>query len=431
MKPVNFFPLIALLLLSLQSLAQDGYNIRIDVTDAKDQTLMLSYFKGSASQHSLIDSLPITASRQTVELKSADKIIGGIYQLSFKGAAKNNINIVVDNGARLTFDLQGSTLLLLKPKDALSKDFILFQTATHSFEDKNTALNQLIQKYPTSAVALFAHLELKKTAAELAKADTGSISTRNQYFKDIDLQDKRLPLMPNAYSFLFDYMNLLPINNENYQDNVDLFFKNMDCNSRNYMFYLDWVFKNLTYYQRYELTNTYRYVYSMYLDKEACKKRDEKFYNKMTESLKALDQLPIGTVIPAFDMEDSTGKEYHSQEIYPRSKYTFLAFYDPDCSHCQEAMPKVAAYFEAYQPNTDLVQQVAFINSKDVSKWYPFIQQNKLQQWLNVKAYKGDTKYLNDLKVFANPQFFLLDAKGTILLKRFNTDELNTILHKK
>jgi len=398
--------------------------------NAKGNMLAVSYFKGTAAQRYRIDSIMIDADRQSVVFKDTQKIISGIYQLNFKDDPKSAINIAVDNGARLKFTLDGTSLLLLKPEDKLNRDFLLLQTATTSLDDKKKGLQGLIKDHPQSVAALFAKLELKKAEAWMAKADSGAAKVRTGYFKDIDLQDKRIPLMPNAYSYLFEYMNLTPVSNENYQDNVDMLFENSDCNSRNYMFYLDWVFKNLAYYERYNLNNTYRYVYSMYLDKDACKKRDEKFYNKITDGLKKLDELPVGTVIPAFEMEDAGGKVYHIRNICPNVCYTFLAFYDPDCSHCQEMMPKVEAYFEANKQTLKQVQKIAFINSKDAAKWQSFIQDYKLTEWLNVKAVKDDMQYMDDLKVFTNPQFFLLDDKGTILLKRFNVDELNAILQR-
>jgi thiol-disulfide isomerase/thioredoxin len=431
MKSIKIFILIPFFLLSLKCFAQDGYSINIDVNKAKGKLLTLSYFNGTISQRSQIDSVLITADKQMVAFSNTKKIIGAIYQLNLKDEPKNTINVAIDNGAKLNFTLDGTNLSLLKPSDNLNKDFILFQTATTTVDDKKIRLQQLIKSYPNSITALFAKLELKKLDANFAHTYSSTErKTRDAYFNGIDLQDKRIALLPNAYSFLYEYMSLLPVTNENYQDNVDLLFKGADCNSKNYIFYLDWVFKNLTYYQRYNLSNTYRYVYSMYLDKDICKSRDDKFYNKTTESLKKLNELPIGTVIPDFKMEDSVGKMYDIKSIYSKGDYTFLSFYDPDCSHCQEMMPKVASYFEANKQSSKQVQKIAFINSKDIAKWQAFIQEYKLTDWLNVKTVKDDMKYMNDLKVFTNPQFFLLDEKGTILLKTFNVDELNAILKK-
>jgi thiol-disulfide isomerase/thioredoxin len=422
----------AMLCLTAQSFAQNGYSISIDVANAKNKMMTVSYFKGSPNQKYQTDSVLINADKKLVTFKVPDRIIGAIYQLGFKDDPKNTINIAVDNGSNLHFTLDGTMLLLLKSKEKLNKDFILYQTATSNFDQRKEKLSLLVKDYPESSVALFSKFEMKKAEVTLKNPDSAAnIKLRDDYFKDIDLQDKRIPLMPNAYSYLFEYMNILPINNDNYQDNVDLLLKNSDCSSRNYSFYLDWIFKNISYYQRYNLTNTYRYVYSMYLDKEVCEKNNEKFYNKMTDGLKALDELPIGSVIPAFDMEDSLGKGYNIQSIYPNSKYTFLSFYDPDCSHCKEIIPKVEAYFEQHKKYDNQLQKVAFINSKDSSKWQSFITTNKLENWLNVRSKKDDTKYLNDLKVYSNPQFFLLNDKGVILLKSFNDDELNAILNSK
>jgi hypothetical protein len=148
------------------------------------------------------------------------------------------------------------------------------------------------------------------------------------------------------------------------------------------------------------------------------------------KSLKKTDELAIGAIIPAFEMEDSTDKSYNIRNICPNVSYTFLVFYGTDCKDCGEVMPRVDRYFETNKQSFRQVLKIACTTSKDKSKWTSLIQEYKLGSWFNLRAVKKDLKYMDGLKDISTPVFFLLDDKGTILLKDFNVDELNAILQK-
>ncbi|MEI9958822.1 MAG: hypothetical protein WDM90_21490 [Ferruginibacter sp.] len=161
------------------------------------------------------------------------------------------------------------------------------------------------------------------------KQDVNNTKLRDEYFNDIDKQDKRLQLLPNTFTFLNSYFSLPPINNTNYQAGVDSLLKNSDCDSKNYIFYLTWLFKNIAYLHQYKLNNTFKYVYSTYIDKEPCKTNNPVLYVRTTADYKELDGLVIGNTIPDFDMQDSIGNAYSIKSLLAKSKYTFIAFFDP------------------------------------------------------------------------------------------------------
>lgn len=100
-----------------------------------------------------------------------------------------------------------------------------------------------------------------------------------------------------------------------------------------------------------------------------------------------------------------------------KAKYTFLMFYDPDCSHCKETIhqlrdtPQLVQLFDRLQ-----VQVLAIDPWGDRAKWKAY-QTELSDKWIN--GFDSDSKILSfnlyDLK--ASPTIYLLDENKKVLLK--------------
>ncbi len=100
-----------------------------------------------------------------------------------------------------------------------------------------------------------------------------------------------------------------------------------------------------------------------------------------------------------------------------KAKYTFLMFYDPDCSHCKETIhqlrdtPQLVQLFDQLQ-----VQVLAIDPWGDRAKWKAY-QTELSDKWIN--GFDSDSKVLSfnlyDLK--ASPTIYLLDENKKVLLK--------------
>ncbi|UAY53579.1 TlpA family protein disulfide reductase [Ferruginibacter albus] len=414
--------------------AQNGYSITIDMQKTYSGKMYLSLYQGTYSKTAVIDSFVVSGSEATIKFDQPKRILGGIYQLSYQGDIKpdknDKINIAVDNGAILHFTLIGPKLGALEIASSLNADYLYLQRVANDPASKKEKLQTLQKKYSTSIIALWATLELKKIASDELTANANKVQYRNNYFSNFNLQDKRLQILPNIYSALNDYMTILPVVDSNYQSNVDVLLKGMDCNTRNYTFYLDWIFKNIIYYQQKKLEKTYNYVYNRYLNSEDCKKADSTLYARITNELNRVVNTPIGSIIPSFKMSDSADNYYTIDSLKLNAPYSFIAFFDPDCPHCQEIMPKVSAFFAAANFK-DSIQKIAFLNAPyDSAQWHSFIVKSKLEHWLNVKAYQNDTEYMIDLKLTGNPNFYLIDNTGKILLKSADGEMIKSVINK-
>ncbi|MCS4227903.1 DUF5106 domain-containing protein [Sphingobacterium sp. BIGb0165] len=100
-----------------------------------------------------------------------------------------------------------------------------------------------------------------------------------------------------------------------------------------------------------------------------------------------------------------------------KGKFTFLIFYDPDCTHCKETIhqlrdtPQLVELFSQLQ-----VQVLAIDPWGDPSKWKNYMPEMS-EKWIN--GFDTDSKILSfnlyDLK--ASPTIYLLDENKKVLLK--------------
>ncbi len=402
--------------------AQNGYSLNVKFSKVNQDSLNLSVYGGTTSKSYTIESLSTNQKKAT--FFQDQKIIGGIYQLQFKGAEKNDyINIVMDNGANISLTITGDDLKKITSSDPLNTLFIQAQN-TYNVEQRKSLFMQILEQFPSSVASLYAQLELKELELQSLSQDSEiRRDFRDKYFENIDLNDKRIPLLPNIYSSLFQYVKILPINNENYIQAIDHLLEGQNCDSRNFQFYLEWAFMNIEYLNRYNLYDSFLHTFNTYLNKSECIVKDEKFYKSIVKNLQNYEKVPIGSTLPDFKMVSKEGKESHISDIYPDHDYTFIAFYDPDCSHCKKKMPEITEFFNTLDSPYD-IHQVAFLNAHSDYAWEYFIKEKKLTGWEHVKSEDKSLQYIKDLDVFANPAFFLVDREGKIIMKKYIPEEM-------
>ena len=122
-----------------------------------------------------------------------------------------------------------------------------------------------------------------------------------------------------------------------------------------------------------------------------------------------------GQLAEDFSYELANGKKQKLSQT--KAKYTFLLFYDPECSHCKETIhqlrdtPQLVQLFEQHQ-----VQVLAIDPWGDRNKWKNYMPEIS-EKWIN--GFDSESKILSfnlyDLK--ASPTIYLLDANKRVLLK--------------
>jgi thiol-disulfide isomerase/thioredoxin len=121
-----------------------------------------------------------------------------------------------------------------------------------------------------------------------------------------------------------------------------------------------------------------------------------------------------------------------------KAPYTFLAFWDPTCSHCKVEIPRLDSFYKASWKNLEVKIFSVNINFKELAAWKIFIQENHLETWTH--AYQTEEDLNKEIKaglpttirqqydVFKTPTFYLLDANKKIIAKNLSLEQFNDFL---
>jgi thiol-disulfide isomerase/thioredoxin len=410
--------------------ALDGYELSINTTNLKGKKIELCLYYGLYGEKSIADSITIKSDVQKVLFTKTQKVYGAIYLLRIANQ-KETVDLVIDNGERLTINLTKPEVTNLEIlKNTKNEEFLAYQKNISDKNSEEAILNRnaLIAKYPTSALALY--FKIQNKIASKPTSDSSQLKIfQDSFFSDIKITDPRMFLMPNLYQMLYKYVSSSTINNVNYQNSIKTILGDLKCNSNNYKAYTKWFLSNFLYYESYNLEESYLYFFKNFIDVKDCNNfTDAELagYRNKTETIKTI---PLGTKIPNLIVQDTEGTEFNLYQNLPNFDFTYIAFFSPSCSHCNETMPKVQEYFEALQKNNPFLkfQLIAVLNDDDTSLWQKFITDKKIQNWKNVKT-KGETRdFQKDFNAYANPNFVLTDKVGTIILKSYNAKALNEV----
>ncbi|GGP01690.1 hypothetical protein GCM10010992_03080 [Cloacibacterium rupense] len=397
------------------STKSDGYIINIKTQNLAGKTIKLSIYSGSYKQAYRIDSVKVKTNSETISFKQKQKIIPVIYQMAISGKPAKS-DILLSNGNVLNFALNTDNANELTTNDALNKSFLEYQKMPAS-EQKNTALKTLQAKFPQNeALKIFTLFELRKTLKKPNNIDGATF--RKSLLNGVNLNDKAIQLMPNAYAFLNNFFSALPIDNENYKSGVDLLLNKQNCESPNFKFYVEWIFKNLELHQTQNINDTAQYVFNQYVNTKSCVELQNSFYNSTFKKLSSFTKLPVGAVLPEFEMKKINGETYRFSD-FKNEKVNIVMFYDPLCEHCQTEVPKLTKEIEELEKETNQkIGKLAILNGSS-TLWKDFVDKNNLKDWVNVTYKEGDTKTQENLDAFANPKFYILDKNGKIILKTY------------
>lgn len=409
----------------------NGYVISIVAKNIQNEKLLLYMQYGTSKKQIVTDSTVIKTNDQKIEFKEDKKIIGAIY--FFKLASQSNpIELAIDNGARFSITINDKNIDNLQVNNSdLNKDFINFQRQNRatSVEEKTAARTLLMQKYPTSVLHLYLAIE-NKIVAPIPTTDVEKIGYRDTYFNFMKRDDKRVYLLPNINKFLYRFIQILPITNENYIANIEVALKGLDCNAKSYAVFAKYFLSNLTFFESKNLELAYNYLYTNYVKDNPCKAFTNSDMNSYSNRFDTNQKVPMGATIPEATFSTKDSVTVSLSKVYSENDYTFIAFYSPSCPHCEEKMPQVAAYFNTAAkrlPNKK-IQLVAILNDVIEEKWQSFIIAKNLTNALNLKSTDATRKYQQDLNAFSNPCYYLVDKSGKVLLKSFNTQALNELM---
>ena len=108
-----------------------------------------------------------------------------------------------------------------------------------------------------------------------------------------------------------------------------------------------------------------------------------------------------------------------------KKDFTVLYFWEPDCGHCQEATPKLKAYYD--KAKNDGVEVFAVCTQSNKAKWEKYIQDNKLE-WINGWDPQRITNFDYYYNVQSTPGIYILNRNKIIIAKKLPVETIGSFI---
>lgn len=150
----------------------------------------------------------------------------------------------------------------------------------------------------------------------------------------------------------------------------------------------------------------------------------------------------IGDKAADLEMLDTDNKPSSLYNV--QADYTVVCFWDPNCGHCKEVVPKLDSVYKAGWKNHNVkIFGVLTPDGKDANvmpAWKDFISSRGLGEWVhvyqtketeakNVAEQRPSFRQLYDVTM--TPTLFLLDKEKRIIAKKLTWEQLNDLLEVK
>ncbi|MEY4457138.1 MAG: hypothetical protein RLY15_1402 [Bacteroidota bacterium] len=159
----------------------------------------------------------------------------------------------------------------------------------------------------------------------------------------------------------------------------------------------------------------------------------------ITERAYSMMANQLGLPAPALDINTIDDKPFSLYKT--AAPYTFIAFWDPTCSHCKVEIPQLDSMYKASWKALGVQIIGVNINYKELPAWKKFIADNQINNWFHVYQTEAAlNKEITNQKpttirqlydVFKTPTFYLLDANKRIIAKNLTLNQFDDFLKSK
>ncbi len=444
-----------------------GYQITATVLPFSNAQLYLGSYYGKYK--TLADSA-VTDANGTAVFKGAKKLDKGIY---FLVSPSKSILFEVLMDDKQHFSVKADTSHIESVVFTGSEENTAFQNYTKFLSQHVpaiTALKTQLQSAKTKA-------DSAKIQADLQKQDEVLTSYRNNiikndsasmlslFFKTVKRPEVPTGIKPNtaeAFYYVKDHFwDDVPFDDSRllhtpfFDPKVDEYFKfyvspQPDSISQevNYMLLSSRTNKDMFQYLLGKFTDKYINPEIMGQDKVFLFLFDNYFSKGDTAWLKpdqrkyifnraySLMANQLGEPAPVLDLTDTSGK---SRSLYnEKAPFTFVIFWDPNCSHCKIEVPRVDSIYKAKWKKDGV--KIFAVNTSDaaVIAWKDFIKEHHLGEWTNVYQTKeaktadevaNRANYRQLYDVFQTPTMYLLDKDKHIVAKGLSLLQFDEVMN--
>lgn len=268
---------------------------------------------------------------------------------------------------------------------------------------------------------------------------------KRHYFDNFDYTDPSLLRTPFYDKKVNDYIEkVVPQIPDSINKELDILLTHAKPNEEVFRFLLVTFFNHFANSQIMgfdavfvHLSEKYYIPYATWSDKEyidklkkEIAKRKPTLLGNITPNLK-LVELPADHFIAAekdtaLKSNPYVGNTLNIHDV--QAKFTVIAFWEADCSHCKKAIPQLHTLYEELKNKGVKVVAIHTISSVEGKrKWIDFVNEHSLYDWVNAwSPYSLDYKDIYD--VYTTPVIVVVDENKKIIAKKISPEQVKEII---
>jgi len=464
---------------------QNGYEIKLSIPNAPNQTLYLGHHFGSSMY---VNDTVILNAQGVGSFNGREILPGGMYIVYF-AKTRTYFDILLDKSQYFTVetdttDFMNTTKFKNSEENVLFFEYQKFLYAENmkvsTLRDQRTAnegneaeikrideqLNvineevitereRIISKYPTMFLSTFLAMtrEIEVPDAPLDANGNPDPSFqyyyyRAHYFDNFNFKDPRILRTPLFEPKFKEYIEkVLPQIPDTLIAECDRLIANAEGDSAMFRFVVGTLYNTFVASQIMGMDAVFVHLAKNYYLKRVWW-NDAESIEKIRERVTAMEPLLQGKVAPNLKMlsvpadyfkkvkQDSTYSQPYNYGQYInlhdiRADYTILIFWEADCSHCKVAVPELGAmYSRLKEHNAEVVAFNMLGNEEGRVKWAEFINSHQLYDWINVWDPTYVSRYKDLYNINSSPVIILLDKDKIIRGKKVGPDQAEELIYE-
>ncbi len=471
----KFFITLVAALLIVNAGAQT-YKVTLSTPDYKSGTAYLVYHMGKNLN---IEDSAAVSNKGVAVFEGKRKLPGGIYAMVLPGKSKlvdffidkeQVINIKID-----TADLLNKTVVTGSKENDLFQQYQKFMAVKgRLWEEERAAYNAA----KTKADSVLHETNYTKLNKELTQYREGVVKTQPESMMAAVLNAmKEPPLLhsnpvthedsvENYYNYKAHYWDgitfmderiirspfFLPKFEKYYREIIvqhpDSIIKESDYQlllarsaPEMYKFLLNWLTDEYINPKYMGQDAVFVHLFDKYHSKGLTSWLNEKQMETISRRAYMLMANLVGAKAADLEMLDTSGRPMPLYNV--NADYTIVIFWDPNCGHCKEEIPKIDSIYRAsWQQHGVKIYAVLSGDTKENLKpvWLQYINEHGIGDWINVYQ----TKEMDDAVIAAQrpgyrqlydvtmtPTIFLLDNEKRIIGKKLTWQQIDDLLHVK
>lgn len=457
--------LIILLLITFFSCSNSmaGYNIKLRIRGIKDTICLVANYY--ANNTYVKDTLRVDGSGR-MNFKAPDDLPKGMYVLVITD--RQYFDFIINKDKKFSMetditDLAGKMVIKDSPENTLFYNYLLTNREQYErvqalrnkeksisspkdsleIEKQVKAISEemieykldIMKNHPGSFLALLFNLIREPEIPEIPVLANGRKDStfayryyKSHFWDNVDFTDDRIIRTPVFYNKLKQYFDVVLVQStDTIIKEADIFIEKTRPNPEMFKFMV-WF---LTYHYENSDVMGFDRIF-VHLVENYYKTNQATWVNKtvLENIIKKSDRtkpLLIGMKAPNMIMLDSNNRPVSMYDI--NAKYLVLFFWDPDCGHCEQEIPRLKAFYDQNKEKYGL-EIFAVCSDTSLVKWKNNVV-NKKMNWINVDGPRTFTgNYHDQYDVVTTPVIYILNQQKEIIAKRLTVDQIEDFLRR-